>query len=103
LRWWLSPDGFKVAIAATIPKVALEFTIPLDASTTLQDYARIKAATLIIAGSKTRAPARAVVDLLAGALPHAKLVTLKGAGHMSPFTHPAELNRVILSFLAAHK
>ena len=103
LRWWLSPEGFKSAIAATIPKVALEFTIPLDAATTLRDYARITAPTLLVAGSKTRAPARAVVDLLAGALPNAERVTLKGAGHMSPFTHPAELNRVILDFLAAHR
>ena len=102
-RWWLSPDGFKVAIAATIPKVALEFTIPLNAATSLQDYARIEAPTLLVAGSKTRAPARAVVDLLAGALPNAELVALKGAGHMSPFTHPAELNRVILGYLATHQ
>ena len=102
-RWWLSPERFKTAIAATIPKVALEFTVPLDATTTLQDYAKIAAPTLLIAGSKTRAPARAVVDLLAGALPHAELVTLKGAGHMSPFTHPAELNRAILAFLAAQR
>ncbi len=102
-RWWLSPDGFKAAIAATIPKVALEFTIPLDATTSLQDYAKIAAPTLLISGAKTRAPARAVVDLLADALPNVERVTLKGAGHMSPFTHPAELNRAILAFLAAHR
>jgi len=28
---------------------------------------------------------------------------LKGAGHMSPFTHPVELNRMILDHLAAHR
>ena len=38
-RWWLSPERFKAAIAATIPKVALEFGFVIDAPTTLQDYA----------------------------------------------------------------
>jgi pimeloyl-ACP methyl ester carboxylesterase len=58
---------------------------------------------LLIAGGSTRAPTRAVVDLLAATLPNAKLAILKGAGHMSPFTHPAELNRLILDHLAAQR
>ena len=99
-RWWLSPDRFKNAIALTIPKVALEFSIAIDAQTTLADYAGINAPTLLIVGGKTRAPTRAVVELLAATLPNAKLEILKGAGHMSPFTHPAELNRLILDYLA---
>jgi pimeloyl-ACP methyl ester carboxylesterase len=100
LRWWLSPERFKTAIAATIPKVALEFGIAIDAPTKLQDCAEIAAPTLLIAGGKTRAPTRAVVDLLASTLPNAEVEILKGAGHMSPFTHPAELNRLIVDFLA---
>ncbi|MGD9500997.1 MAG: alpha/beta fold hydrolase [Methyloceanibacter sp.] len=102
-RWWLSPERFKSAIAATIPKVALEFSIAIDAKTTLKDYEAITAPTLLIAGSKTRAPTRAIADLLAGALPNAKLALLPGAGHMSPFTHPAELNRLILDHLRSER
>lgn len=103
VRWWLSPERFKTAIAATIPKVALEFGIAIDAPTRLADYAAITAPTLLIAGGKTRAPTRAVVDLLAANLPNAEVEILKGAGHMSPFTHPAELNRLILDFLARQR
>ena len=102
-RWWLSPERFKTAIATTIPKVALEFSIAIDAQTTLADYAEIKAPTLLIVGSKTPPPTRAVIELLGGALPNAQVETLKGAGHMSPFTHPAELNRMILDHLAAQR
>jgi len=83
--------------------VALEFAIAIDAPTTLQDYAQITAPTLLIAGAKMRAPTRAVVDLLAATLPNATLMILKGAGHMSPFTHPAELNRLLLDHLAAQR
>jgi len=100
-RWWLSPERFKNAIATTIPKVALEFSIAIDAQTTLADYAEITAPTLLIVGGKTRSPTRAVVELLGSALPNAKVQVLKGAGHMSPFTHPAELNRMILDHLAS--
>jgi len=102
-RWWLAPERFKNAIATTIPKVALEFSIAIDAQTTLKDYAEITAPTLLIVGAKTRAPTRAVIDLLGKAMPNAKVEALKGAGHMSPFTHPAELNRMILDHLAAHR
>lgn len=103
LRWWLSPERFKNAIAATIQKVALEFSIAIDVQTTLDDYAEIEAPTLLIVGSKTPPPTRAVIDLLAGALPNATVKTLKGAGHMSPFTHPDALNRLILNHLAAER
>jgi pimeloyl-ACP methyl ester carboxylesterase len=102
-RWWLSPERFKSAIEATIPKVALEFGFAIDAPTTLQDYAAITAPTLLIVGGSTRAPNRAIVDLLVATLPNATVAILKGAGHMSPFTHPAELNRLILDHLAQER
>lgn len=102
-RWFLSPERLKSAIAATIPKVALEFGIALDAPTKLKDYAEVTAPTLLVKGSKTRAPTRAVVDMLGETLPNAKVETLTGAGHMSPFTHPAELNRLILDHLATQR
>jgi len=102
-RWFLSPERFKAAITATIPKVALEFGIAIDAPTTLEDYAEITAPTLLVKGGKTRSPTRAVVDLLGAALPNASVETLKGAGHMSPFTHPDEINRLILDHLAAQR
>jgi pimeloyl-ACP methyl ester carboxylesterase len=102
-RWWVSPEKFKSAITATMPKLALEFSIIIDAPTRLHDFASVTAPTLLIAGSKTRAPARAVVDMLGATLSNATVTVLKGAGHMSPFTHPAELNRLILGHLAAQR
>jgi len=102
-RWWLSPERFKAAITATMPKVALEFTIAIDAPTRLHDYSSVTAPTLLIVGSKTREPARAVVDMLGATLPNATVKVLRGAGHMSPFTHPSELNRLIIDHLATQR
>ena len=90
-------------MAATIPKVALEFGIIVEAPTTLAEYAKVTAPVLLIKGGRTRAPTRAVVDLLAATLPNAQVEILRAAGHMSPFTHPAELNRLILDFLALER
>ena len=102
-RWWIAPERFKNAIAATIPKVALEFSIAIDAKSTALDYAEIEAPTLLIKGSKTPPPTRAVTDLLGKTLPNVEVKTLKGAGHMSPFTHPEELNRLILDHLMSRR
>ena len=57
--------------------------------------------TLLIVGSKTRAPARALVDMLGTTLPNATVTVLNDAGHMSPFTHPSAVNRMIAGHLAA--
>jgi pimeloyl-ACP methyl ester carboxylesterase len=103
LRWWLSPEKFKAAITATIRKVALEFMIVIEAGRRLSDYASVTAPTLLIVGGKTRAPARAVVDMLSATLPNSTVTVLKGAGHMSPFTHPSEVNRLIAGHLAARR
>ena len=75
----------------------------VDAQTTLEDYAAITAPTLLIVGGKTRAPTRAVIELLGATLPSATVETLRGAGHMSPFTHPAELNRLIVERLSLER
>jgi pimeloyl-ACP methyl ester carboxylesterase len=72
-RWWLAPEKFKQAITATIHKVALEFMIVIETDTRLSDYASIAVPALLIAGSKTRAPARAIVDMLGATLPNAEV------------------------------
>ena len=66
------PSSFKTAIAATIHKVALEFTIAIDGRPRLQRLCEIATPTLLIAGGKTRAPTRAVVDILAQRCPMPK-------------------------------
>ena len=100
-RWRWSPERFKSAIAATIPKVALG--IITNAPTTLKVCAEVTAPMLLIKGGKTRARADAVVDILGETLSNAKVAALNGAGHMSPFTHPAELNRLIVDHLVSRR
>ena len=44
-----------------------------------------------------------MIDILGETLPNAKVAALNGAGHMSPFTHPAELNGLIFDHLVSRR
>ena len=83
------------------PRWRSNSAIVVDAPTTLQDYAAVTAPTLLIVGGSTGAPNRAVVDLLGDDPARTfRSTVVKGARHMSPFTHPAEINRLIVDHLA---
>jgi pimeloyl-ACP methyl ester carboxylesterase len=99
IRWWLMPRRQKQGIVSTVRKVAAEFGIMDALTTTLGDYGKIDAPTRLIVGEHTRSPARAVTAVLADTLPRSHRVELRGAGHMSPFTHRDEVHRLILEHI----
>ncbi|SCL53817.1 alpha/beta fold hydrolase [Micromonospora peucetia] len=66
------------------------------------DLPNIDVPVLIIQGDKDAVlPYPATGQRLASMLPDGKLVTLKGAPHGTPWTHPAEVNRAIMDFIGA--
>ncbi|WP_088360694.1 MULTISPECIES: alpha/beta hydrolase [Rhodomicrobium] len=88
LNWWLAPRRLKENIVQTIDKVGLEFQAARDADMPLLGAFRsLDVPALLIQGSRTRKPAKAVVQILAGCLPDARVETIAGAGHMSPVSH----------------
>ena len=54
---------------------------------------------LLIAGQHDQIVPVAEMRAMAEAMPHARLVEIRGAGHLSPLENPAEVNAAILSFL----
>ena len=100
LKWFLLPERHKRSIAKTMKKVVLDFEIVDLAHRTPQHYASIKAPVQLIIGTSTRAPAKAVGQILIEVLPEVQLVSIK-AGHMSPFTHQKQINALILDHLRA--
>ena len=62
-------------------------------------YAAIDVATLILCGTHSPGPSRAITRLMANTIPRAKHHTIRNAGHMSPLTHSAEVNQVTLQHL----
>ena len=97
-NWFLLPLRHKRAIAKTMKKVVLDFEIVDLAHRTPEYYASIKVPVQLIMGSRTRAPAKAVGQILLGVLPEVKLISIK-AGHMSPFTHKDQINELVLGHL----
>jgi lipase len=102
LRWWLAPKKLKDPVMETVDKVALEFAaIEGQQVDSIRPYQAITAPTLLVYGAATRQPAKAVVRILERCLPRAQTVVIRGAGHMSPFTHRDRVNALILDHIRA--
>lgn len=100
LQWWLSSAEFKQNVMATMDKVALEFLAarwlnapPIDV------YTNLEVPTLLIHGSKTRPTALAMTEVLADLLPDVRGASVEGAGHLSPITHTARVNQLIVEHI----
>jgi pimeloyl-ACP methyl ester carboxylesterase len=77
--------------------------VSLEEKTSLAAYTAIDVPTLILFGTRSPAPSRAITRLLAEILPHARHRTIRGAGHMSPITHPAEVNGLIVEHVLRNR
>lgn len=96
--WDAIPAARREAMAARLPKVALDFHAALHEPARLADFYTMAVPTLLLRGALSPLPARRICDLLAQALPDPQLVTLNDAGHMAPLTHASQVN----AFIAAH-
>jgi pimeloyl-ACP methyl ester carboxylesterase len=83
--------------------VAHHFGGLLEEDTPLEAYERVRVPTLILCGTRSPAPSRALTRLLADTLPRARHRTIQGAGHMGPITHPADVNAPILEHLRFYR
>jgi pimeloyl-ACP methyl ester carboxylesterase len=90
--WAAVPEAKRVALAARLPKIALEFHAVFNESLQLHELSRVALPTLLIQGALSPRPARRVCEVLARVLPDARLVTINGAGHMAPLTHAEQVN-----------
>ncbi|MBC7896272.1 MAG: hypothetical protein H7066_12730, partial [Cytophagaceae bacterium] len=96
IRWGLMPRRQKASIVRTVTKVAHEFGMIGGTNIALDAYGSIASPVRLIAGSRTRATARAAVDVLSAALPNAHVRVVDGAGHMSPFTHADAVSALVV-------
>lgn len=82
-------------------KVFLEVSSLMSDRTPASAYAAVQAPALFLAGERSPAAARRVVALLSGGFPHARALTVEGAGHMGPITHADTVNAAIAGHIAA--
>ncbi len=105
--YWSGP-GFWSGLAADrkaqfghlAPTIATHFRSLIGDDTMLATYARIVVLTLILCGTQSPEPSRAITRLLAETLPMARHRTIRSVGHMAPITHPDDVNPLILAHLS---
>lgn len=89
-------------VADTLGRVRREFeelSPATPGAPSLADARRLDLPVLLVRGGATRPSARAIVDLLAGAIPGARVVDVPGAAHMAAVTDPELINPHIAAFL----
>lgn len=93
--WATMESELRNYILTTANKSAAEFKAIFDASNSVSELGSITVPTTIIRGGETRIPARRIAEIVAGRISESVFVTIPGAGHLSPITHPELVNEAI--------
>lgn len=93
------PDANKARFLAQTAQTCDGFHSNLGNPTTLSECRDIEVPTTIVCGEDTTAPDRRVTELLRDAIGRSRYVTIPGAAHMSPLTHPHDIARIVRTHL----
>lgn len=109
LDFWVGPggldgmdDGTRAYIVRTVGRVADDWvgiSGLAPGALVAADFQRLSPPTLLLCGEETRDSTRAIVEILLEAIPQVDYREVPGAGHMSPVTHPALVNSMIVEFI----
>jgi pimeloyl-ACP methyl ester carboxylesterase len=97
--WAATPEPRRALLAAAMRAVKLEWHAALYEPTPLNAFSAVDVPTLLLTGTTSKVPARAIVHLLTAVLPRVRLEEIEGVGHMAPLTHPDLVNPRIERFL----
>ena len=97
--WAGIPAAKRDALAAHLPKVALDFHATLNEPASIDDFRMLAVPTLVLQGTSTALPTQRICKRLAVSLPEVRFRTIAGAGHMLPLTHRDEVNDLIVEQL----
>lgn len=86
--WRQMPVRRQQGLAERMTKVRAEFEALFADRVPLSAYRALAMPVHLIGGTASPAPARQVLRLLAGQMPHARFTTLQGLGHMGPIDAP---------------
>jgi pimeloyl-ACP methyl ester carboxylesterase len=105
IDYWNRPGAFDDAphaaqdkMMAQIAKVRLDFDALLGEQATLADLSMLTMPSLVMAGERSPASTRLLVEQLGAALPNACAMQTRG-GHMGPITHGDVVNLAIVNFV----
>lgn len=106
IDYWIGPGTWKgmtearrSAFAAGMGAASPEWHASWNEATPLAAFATVDVPTLLLSGTRSPTPARAITTLISSVIPHAEVVELEGVGHMGPVTNPEAVNSAIEIFL----
>lgn len=97
--WSRMPMAKKDAMVSHLPRIGLNFQATMNEPFTIDALRRVTVPRLLMQGDRSTLAARRVSLALARLWPDAHRVTVEGAGHMGPTSHPADVNRQVSEFL----
>jgi pimeloyl-ACP methyl ester carboxylesterase len=100
--WRKMPEAKRAQFANLAVYVSHHFWGLFGEKAALPACLEINVPTLILCGSDSPRPSQLIARLLADTIPHAQHRVIAGANHMSPITHPADVNPLILEHLWRH-
>jgi pimeloyl-ACP methyl ester carboxylesterase len=99
--WTRTPESRRPALAAAMRSVKSQWHAVFHEPASLSAFAEVNVPTLLLTGTKSKAPALAVARMVTAVLPRVRTEELEGLGHMAPVTHPDTVNPIIERFLEA--
>ncbi|HIK13971.1 MAG TPA: alpha/beta hydrolase [Leptolyngbyaceae cyanobacterium M33_DOE_097] len=100
--WVTVPPNIQQGMIENAPTFLDEANDPDQFAFDLDWLSSFSKPALLTLGDQSPAPFAPVVTQLSGALPHAEVVTLLGAGHVPHATHPDAYVDVIIEFTRRH-
>ena len=85
--WSGLPEEKRSPIRGFMPKIANDFRALFGEPVAMEEYSRVNVPTLVLAGSHSPAPVRALGRIVARSLPRCRHRTVPYAGHLLPLTH----------------
>ncbi len=96
--WANMPGERRAAFAAAIIPSLFEAEALTAEDTTVEEYRKIAARTLLMYAAHTRRPVHSLIDIFARACPHWTITRVAEGGHMAPLTRPDVVNPLIRAF-----
>ena len=97
--WAAMPDERRMALAAALRFNPDEWDAVMSPDLAATRWANVKAPVLLAWSLETRAPLRALVDVLLQAFPHWTSFETGRGGHLAPIIRPRPFNAAVLKFL----
>ena len=97
--WQSTPAQARAGIIRGMRKVRFEWPAGFEPSYSPREVSALPMPILLLSGTQTRSPARAIMSALRVLLPAADRVEFENLGHMGPVTHADIVNEAIVGFI----